>query len=141
MIWRYNDRFGYPAWCDIDIHQRADGKQVFLVTEIVHNPGRCITNNPVKLANEIKDHYRLKPNEMIWIEHYPERPGCGTSNEWLSECYDLVRLSAHRRCEFTAAESKRITMREVDDLMSGRLEVADVFSATAPDSNALKVVA
>jgi hypothetical protein len=66
------------------------------VSEIVHNPGRCVTNDPVKLANEVKRHYALKPKDVIWIEHYPERPQCGTSTEWLSECYELARLSTNR---------------------------------------------
>lgn len=136
MIWRYSDRFGYPAWCDIAIHQRPDGKQVFLVTEIVHNPSRCITNNPVKLANEVRQHYALKPKDMIWIEHYPERARCGTSSDWLSESYELIRLSANRRGEFTAAESERLTTRQVETVVAGSLQTAQFFQATVPDKTA-----
>jgi hypothetical protein len=134
MIWKYNDRFGYPAWCDIEIHPRPDGKRVFLVTELVYNPARCITNNAIKLANEVKDHYRLKPKEVIWIEHHPERLHGGITNEWLTECYELLQLSANERGEFTAAEANRLTARQVADLISGELDVA-LFATTEVANN------
>ena len=136
MIWRYDERFGYAAWRDLEVHEQSEGNRVFVVTEIAHNPGRCISNDPVKLANEVRRHYALRPKDMIWIEHYPERPRCGTTAEWLAECYDLVRLSANRRGDFTVAVSQRITAREVQDLISARIDVAELFTATLPDKDA-----
>jgi hypothetical protein len=115
------------------MHARLDGKRVFLVSEIVHNPSRCITNDPVKLANEVRRHNALRAKDMIWIEHYPERPRCGTTGEWLAECYELVRLSANRRGDFTAAESRRLTVCQVEDLISGRLQVVELFPPAVLD--------
>jgi hypothetical protein len=135
MIWQYSDRFGYPAWCDIEIHLRPDGKRVFLVTEFVYNPARRVTNNPIKLANEVKDHYRLQPREVIWIDHYPERLQGSVTNEWLTECFELLQLSANERGEFTAAKASRLTTSQVADLISGELDVSALFASTEVANN------
>jgi hypothetical protein len=102
MIWRSDDRFGYPSWCDLEMRERPDGKRVFIASELVVNPGRCVTNDPVKLANEVRRHFAMKAKDMIWIEHYPRRQHCGASDDWLAECFEWLRFSINRRGEFTA---------------------------------------
>jgi hypothetical protein len=64
--------FWSNSFCDIEVHRRTDGKYVFVATELRDNPGTSVTNFAEHLATAMCKQHRLKPEDVIWIEHYPE---------------------------------------------------------------------
>ena len=51
---RYNYRgFWSDSYCDIEVHQRSDGKYVFVATELPDSPGTSVTNYAEQLATAI----------------------------------------------------------------------------------------
>jgi hypothetical protein len=132
MIWRYEDRFGYPSWCDVEIHERPDGKRVFLLTEISYNPARAVTQNPEILANRLKVRYRLNAHTLIWIEHYPERRQLTETGEWLREVYDLVKFKNGSTGRLRVVQVKRITPDQARALISGALKLVNAAPTWAP---------
>jgi hypothetical protein len=84
---RYNYKgFWSDSYCDIEVHQRSDGKYVFVATELPDNPGTSVTNYAEQLATAVRTQYALKPGDVIWIEHYPE------AKNRRKEDFDLVRF-------------------------------------------------
>ena len=72
MRHNYKGFRGGDSCCDIEVHRRSDGKHVFIATKVPENRGTSITNYAEHLATAMRKEYRLKPEDVIWIEHYPE---------------------------------------------------------------------
>jgi hypothetical protein len=69
MRYNYKGFRGCDSCCDIEVQRRNDGKYVFVVTEVPDNPGISVTNCAEHLATAMRKEYRLKPEDVIWIEH------------------------------------------------------------------------
>jgi hypothetical protein len=106
--------------CDIEVHRRSDGKYVFVATELPDNPGTSVTNYAEHLATAMRVQYGLKPEDVIWIEHYPE------AKDRRKENFDLVRFAIEGGA-FRASVWTRITEQAVDDLIAGVRNVEDLF--------------
>ena len=85
---------------------------MFIATELPDNPGTSITNYAEHLASALRGQYRLKPEEQIWIEHYPEAKD-------RREDFDLVRFSGTEGDSFRNPVWTRITEHAVDELIAG----------------------
>lgn len=118
-------RYSYKGfWCDsvydIEVNRRNDGEYVFVVTEPPNNPGTPVTNFAEHLATAMCKQHRLKPEDVIWIEHYPE------AKDSRKESFDLVRFSVEEDTFRTPVWS-RITEQAVDDLIAGKRNVEDLI--------------
>lgn len=89
--------------CDIEVHRRSDGKYY-----------------AEHLATAMRVQYGLKPEDVIWIEHYPE------AKDRRKENFDLVRFAIEGGA-FRASVWTRITEQAVDDLIAGVRNVEDLF--------------
>jgi hypothetical protein len=72
MRYNYKGFCGCDSCCDIEVHRRSDGKHVFIATEVPENRGTSVTNFAEQLATAMRRQHGLKPEDVIWIEHYPE---------------------------------------------------------------------
>jgi len=120
MRYNYKGFWSCDACCDIEVHRRSDGKHVFIVTEVPANHGTSITNYAEHLATAMRKQYGLKPEDVIWIEHYPE------AKDRRKESFDLVRFAVEKDSFHTPVWT-RITEQAVDELMAGKRNVEDLI--------------
>ena len=113
MRYNYKGFWNCDSCCDIEVHRRSDGKYVFVATELPDNPGTSVTNFAEHLATAMRSQYALKPEELIWIEHYPE------AKDRRKEDFDLVRFLGIEGDSFRTPVWTRITGQVVDELVSG----------------------
>ena len=116
----YKGFWNCDSRCDIEVHPRSDGKYVFVATELPDNPGTSVTNFAEHLATAMRKQYGLRPEEMIWIEHYPE------AMNRRREDFDLVRFLGMEGDSFRTPVWTRITEQAVDDLIAGVRTVEDL---------------
>ena len=83
-------------------------------------PGTSVTNFAEHLATAKRSQYGLKPEEVIWIERYPE------AKDRRKEDFDLVRLLGIDGESFCTPVWTRITEQAVDDLIAGVRKVEDL---------------
>jgi hypothetical protein len=102
------------------VHRRSDGKHIFVATELPDNPGTSVTNSAEHLATAMREEYRLKPEDVIWIEHYPE------AKDRRKESFDLVRFAVVGDT-FRTPVWTRITEQAVDELIAGKRSLEDLI--------------
>src|ERR1700730_3714035 len=110
MRYNYKGFWNCDSCCDIEVHRRSDGKYVFVATELPDNPDTSVTNFAEHLATAMRSQYALKPEELIWVEHYPE------AKNRRKEDFDLVRFLGMEGDSFRTPVWTRITEQAVDDL-------------------------
>lgn len=120
MRYDYKGFWNCDSHCDIEAHRRTDGKYVFVATELPDNPGTSVTNFAEHLATAMRGKYGLRPDEVIWIEHYPEAKGRR------KEDFDLVRFQVEGD-SFRTPVWSRITEQAVEDLIAGVRNVEDLI--------------
>lgn len=120
MRYNYQGFWGCASSCDIEVHLRNDGKYVFIATEVPDNPGTSVTNYAEHLATAMRRQHGLKPEDMIWIEHYPE-------TERRKGVFDLVRFLGMEGDSFRGPVWTRITEQAVEDLIAGVRSVEDLL--------------
>ena len=127
MRYNYKGFWGCNSCCDIEVHRRSDGKYVFIATVLAENPGTSVTNFAEHLATAMRRQHGLKPEDVIWIEHYPE------VEDRRKESFDLVRFAVEGD-SFRAPVWTRMTEQSVDDLIVGKRNVEDLIprSVKAP---------
>ena len=72
--------------CHLRIYKVAFDKAVIIVSELLDNPGRSITDEASTLINLVCYKFGFAPYKVMWVEHYP--PGYLKDGE----TYDEVRL-------------------------------------------------
>jgi hypothetical protein len=120
MRYDYKGFWGCDACCDIEVHRRSDGKYVFITTELPNNPGTSVTNFAEHLATAMRRQHGLKPEDFIWIEHYPE------AKDRRKESFDLVRFGVEGDLLRTPVWT-RITEQAVDELIAGKRSLEDLI--------------
>ena len=120
MRYKYKGFWGCDSCRDIEVHRRSDGKCVFIATEVPDNPGTSVTNFAEHLATAMRRQHGLKPEEVIWIEHYPE------AKDRRKKSFDLVRFAVEGDF-FRTPVWNRITEQAVDELIAGAPNVEDLF--------------
>ena len=120
MRYNYKGFWNCDSCCDIEVHRRGDGKYVFVATESPDNPGTSVTNFAEHLATAMRSRYGLKPEDVIWIEHYPE------AKNRRKEDFDLVRFLGMEGEAFRTPVWTRITEQAVDELIAGKGNVEDL---------------
>ena len=120
MRYHYKGFWGCDSCCEIEVHRRSDGKYVFIATELPDNPGTSVTNYAEHLATAMRTQYGLKPEEVIWIEHYPE------AKDRRKEDFELVRFIAAEGESFRSPVWTRITEEAADELIASVRNVEDL---------------
>jgi len=82
QIYTYKGYHGCDSKCGLAINGN-----IVMVTEIEDNEGTSITNMAERLATQIIREFNIRPEKLIWIEHYPER---GSKYDPFLESFDLV---------------------------------------------------
>jgi hypothetical protein len=125
MRYDYRGFWNCDSRCDIEVHRRSDGKYVFVATELPDNPGTSVTNFAEHLATAMRGQYGLKPEDVIWIEHYPE------AKDRRKEDFDLVQFLAVESESFRTPVWTRVTEQAVSDLIAGVRNVEDLVPRRA----------
>jgi hypothetical protein len=125
MRYDYRGFWNCDSCCDIEAHRRSDGKYVFVGTELPDNPGTSVSNYAEHLATAMLGQYGLKPDQVIWIEHYPEARGRR------KEDFDLVQFLAVEGEPFRMPAWTRITEQAVRELIVGVRTVDDLIPRRA----------
>ena len=113
MRYDYKGFWNCDSCCDIEVHRRSDGKYVFVATELRDNPGTSVTNFAEHIATAMRSRYGLKPEDVIWVEHYPE------AKNRRKEDFDLVHFLGMEGDSFRTPVWTRITEQAVDGLIAG----------------------
>ena len=67
-------RYDYKGFWDCDCHCTLEiAGNVVICTGNDDNEGTSITNTAEHLATRVCYQYQIDPNQLTWIEHYPER--------------------------------------------------------------------
>lgn len=125
MRYNYKGFWNCDSCCDIEVHRRSDGKYVFVATELPDNPGTSVTNFAEHLATAMRSQYALKPEDVIWIEHYPE------AKVRRKEDFDLVRFLSMEGDSFRSPVWTRISEQSVDELVAGVRNIEDLVRGRA----------
>ena len=72
------------------MHRHKDF-DVVVATEVSDNEGTSMTNMAEELATMVCKAFDVKPDRLVWIEHYPERPI--SKRESFKESFDLVNFT------------------------------------------------
>lgn len=92
MLFNYKSFLGFSSICDVKIYQ-TETKVIVIYTEIPENKGSSVTNATEIIAtnvfNKLQFKLDIKPESIIWIEHYPVR---GTDYASVPESFDIVRF-------------------------------------------------
>lgn len=91
MIFRYKGYNNFESMCDI----QRNGN-VIIATEIEENQGTSITNMVEQLALELCEMYKIKHEDLIWIELY--NSGSYKKNMIDKERYSLVKFEIVSPC-------------------------------------------
>jgi hypothetical protein len=63
---------GIKAVCGLRL-VRDEERVVVVLTELPDNPGMSVTNACEEIATQVRRAFGLDPDQIRWIEHYPER--------------------------------------------------------------------
>jgi len=66
QVYHYEGYHGNPAMCGISIF----GNTV-VCTQLPENKGTSVTNLAEQIATDVCKEFRIDPERLIWIEHYP----------------------------------------------------------------------
>lgn len=95
--------------CRLRIYKVTFDQAVIIVSELLDNPGRSITDEASTLINLVCYQFGLAPYKVMWIEHYP--PGYLKDDE----TYDEVMLA------MGGISSRRINKRTLEQFLSVKL--------------------
>ena len=106
MIYNYTGFHGCVCICNLEII-----KNLVIATELNENEGTSITNMAEHLATLICQEFEIEPKHLIWVEHYPTRPG---GSRQLPASYDLVQFNldssgTFRQPRWTPLTSETVT--------------------------------
>ena len=92
----YQGFHGCDSFCQIEIHQKP-GQVVIIATEDNDNEGTSITNMAEHVATRVCHQFKINPDHLVWIEHYPQRGYRGD----IPESWDIVQFEQIRHQDGT----------------------------------------
>ncbi|MEL6438022.1 MAG: hypothetical protein AAFQ80_02025 [Cyanobacteria bacterium J06621_8] len=96
--------------CRLRIYKLNFDYAVTIVSEVLENPGRSITEEAETLIHLVCDRFRLTTNKLMWIEHYP----AGYLKD--DATYDEVMLTPGK------LSCRRISQQKLEELLRVKLE-------------------
>jgi hypothetical protein len=106
----FKDLLNYDSKYGIKISQRKDGAYVVVITELTSDRRFSTKYSYEKIANQIRTDYEILPNELIFIEQYPEK-GRKNSSFYREETYDLISFTWNGR-EYKNPRRKHLPKKE-----------------------------
>lgn len=106
----FKDLHNYDSKYGIKISQRKDGAYVVVVTELSSDRRFSAQYACEKIANQIRTDYEILPDELIFIERYPEK-GRKKSSFYREETYDLISFTWNGR-EYKNPSRKHLAKKE-----------------------------
>jgi hypothetical protein len=106
----FKDLNDYDSKYGIKISQRKDSNYVVIVTELSSDQRFSYKYAWEKIANQIRTDYEILPDELIFIERYPEK-GRKNSSFYREETYDLISFTWNGR-EYKNPRRQHLSKRE-----------------------------
>lgn len=72
-VYHFNGLWDVPSICGIKIVKKADSTVIIATDLYDDNPGTSITEWNTKLAKELCDKYKIGYDQLIYIEHTPDK--------------------------------------------------------------------
>ena len=114
QIYNYKGAWEIRSLCGLKIVKKGSHTIVIVSEMYETNPGSSVTSCIDKLANEIIDKFGIEPDQMMFIEHYPDRK---SNLEFFRETFDLVQFDWDGS-KFMNPNWKRIKREDIDQLIS-----------------------
>jgi len=118
-LYHYWGYHGCPSRCWLRIY-KAPGQAVVVATELADNPGTSITNMAEVLATHVCQEFGLPLDDLMWIEHYPERCFLG-GRPRLPASFDHVTFAALTAQGLQRPEWRRLSQAQVETLIEQAL--------------------
>jgi len=113
-VYEFQGLWGIRSLCGLKAIQRG-AKCIIIVTELYDtNPGTTVTNWSAQLAGELMQKYNTNPENLIFIEHTPDRK---SKLEVYDETFDRVSYT-WKDGKFTDPKWQRLSKQEVDKLIT-----------------------
>ena len=104
---------GTPTICKLDVYGN-----LVICHAIRENPGKSIVNVVEILALAACIEFEIDVYELIWIEHTPKNVYSERDPEQWDRVFFSIRGDTHDGYEFASPEWKRISIEEVERLIS-----------------------
>lgn len=112
-IYHFKGAWEVPSFCGLKIVEKKE-ETIVIVTELYDsNPGSSVTSWIDNLATGFINEFGIEPGKLILVVHNPDRK---SNLEFLKESFDIVSFEWNGE-KFTNASWKRITKKDVDDLI------------------------
>ncbi len=109
LITWYSKTAQTKCHCRLRIYQITFDKAVVIVSELLNNTGRSITDEALTLIHLVGHKFKLSSGQTMWVEHYP------TGYLKDEETYDeVVMLQGY-------TYSKRISKQKLEALLGVKL--------------------
>lgn len=112
----FKDLHNYNVNYSIKISQRKDGSYIVLVTDQSIGGKRAVPTSYENIANQIRQDYEILPDELIFIERYPEK-GKHHSSFYREETYDLITFYWDGR-EYRNPKKKHLSKKEFNKMIN-----------------------
>jgi hypothetical protein len=119
LTFPYRGYHGCPSQCRIRACRVGKGPWVVVATELDDNPGTSVTNMAEGIALAVWK-WLERPEEMVWVEHYPDRMYLG-DRPMLKAEFDLVEFERTPDGGFRRPRWRRISRGEAEALAGAPL--------------------
>jgi hypothetical protein len=109
-IYQFRGFHGWESKCGLRIVPLQNRRAMVICSELPDNPGTSVTNFVEELAALVCAHYGIRPDKLIWIEHYVPHRG-HPKPDWDLVTFKVV-LGDEKQAVFAQPEWRR--MRETD---------------------------
>ena len=113
-VYNFKGLWDLPSICGLKILKKGD-KSIIIATDLYdQNPGTSITEWNTKLAMEICEKFDLNPENIVFIEHTPDKD---TKLEFNRETFFQVSFTLENG-KFVDPDWNQLTKEEVDKLVN-----------------------
>ena len=122
MVMAYRGYHGCPSKCGVAIYEPTFPGEPYVAvyTELEENEGTSITNATETIATGIWEFLERPDDEIVFVEHWPDRNVNGWRDPILQEHWDRVTFQAVKG-GFARPKWRRIGKDEVERLTLGTL--------------------
>ncbi len=114
QIYHFNGLWDVPSICGLKIIKKKDNIIIIATDLFDENPGTSITEWNTKLAKELCDKYEIGYNQLIFIEHTPDKK---TKLSFNQESFFKVDFDIEDD-KFENPQWQELTKEEVDNLIT-----------------------
>ena len=114
QIYHFNGLWDVPSICGLKIIKKKDNTIIIATDLFDENPGTSITEWNTKLAKELCDKYEIDYNQLIFIEHTPDKK---TKLSFNQESFFKVNFDIEDD-KFENPQWQELIKEEVDNLIT-----------------------